>query len=155
MKKGKLVVTSNNAILDILFLIAPQYYTTDPIALDNLYAMIALVGNQVNQAILSCNYQMAYALLVAHYLTLQTNPNLGVYNNMHEGQLQLGINVSADTGFMQLTPYGRAYADLISRTVVGSTVTNLPPMLGGVASAYPVWCGCSSGYWQGSGGCGC
>jgi hypothetical protein len=139
---------SDNDVLNALFILAPQYYTTDPTIINQYYQLINLVRCQINTQILSCCGVMVFAFLVAHYLTLQTNPNLGMAANLHEGQLSVGFNVSADMGFLLLTPYGRAYADLIKRTVVGSTVTNLPVNLGGVATNAP-WgcCGQGLGAW--------
>jgi len=139
---------SDNAVLDALFILAPQFATTDPTKLAQYVALIDLVRCQINARILSCCGVMVFAFLVAHYLTLQTNPNLGMASNMTEGQLSIGFNVSADMGFLLLTPYGRAYADLIKRTVVGSTVTNLPVNLGGVQTNAP-WgcCGPGLGSW--------
>lgn len=139
---------SANDVLNALFLVAPQYYTTDPILLENLYGMIALVSPQVNAKVIGCNAALAAAFLTAAYLTLQTNPNLGVFSNMAEGQLSLGYNVGQDMSFLNTNPYGRAYIDIINRTVVGSTVTNLPVSLGGVLNNAPLGCGC---YGQGYG----
>lgn len=124
-------------------MIAPQYYTTDPVALANLEAMITLVLAQVNSRVLACNAALAAAFLTASYLSLQSNANLGVFNNMAEGQLSIGFNVAADMAFLNTNPYGRAYIDLINRSVVGSTVTNLPVSLGGVTNIGPVTCGCN------------
>ena len=134
---------SSNAVLNTLFIIAPQYYTTDQAQIDNLYAMIGLVIGQVNANALGCQAVLAAAFLTAAYLTLQSNPNLGVYGDMTEGQLHLGFNVDANIQFLNLNPYGRAYLDLIRRTgVVGGIVSNIPVVLGGVWSAVPVQCGC-------------
>lgn len=151
--------TSNSAILDVLFLIAPQFITADPVLLAQYNGIINLVRNMVNVQFLSCNAALAFAFLVAHYLTLTTNPNLGVYSNMTEGQLSLGINVAQDMNALNMTPYGRSYIELVNRTTVGSTVTNLPPALGGVATPI-LGVGCCGPYGLGygyglGGGCGC
>lgn len=141
---------SSSAILDALFLIAPQFQTSDPTILDNYYSLIELIRCQVNERILACCGVMVFAFLLAHYLTLQTNPNLGVYSQMAEGQLSIGFNVNADISVLNLTPYGRSYVDLINRTVVGSTVTNLPVVLGGVIQNMPLGC-CNGGFGWGFG----
>lgn len=139
---------SGQDVLDTLFLIAPQYYTVDQTQLDNLYAMIALVLKQVNANVLACNGVLAAAFLTAAYLSLQGNPSLGVYSNQTEGQLTIGYNVSQDMNFLNTNPYGRAYLDLISRSVVGTTVTNIPVVLGGVYNNVPLSCGCEGqGSW--------
>jgi hypothetical protein len=140
------MTVSVNDVLNTLFLIAPQYQTTDPVALQNLQNMIALVLTQINTQVLVCNAALAAAFLTAAYLTLSTNPLLGVFSNEAEGQLSLGFNVSADMSFLNTNPYGRAYIDLINRTVVGSTVTNLPVSLGGVINNVPLGCSCGQGF---------
>lgn len=143
---------SINAAIDALFLIAPQFYTTDPTKLESYTALASLIQCQINCKLLSCCGVMIFAFLLAHYLTLQGNPQLGVASNMAEGDLSIGFNVSSDMNALLLTPYGRSYLDLVKRTVVGSTVTNLPVVLGGVYQYVPA-CGCG-GYGYGlSGGC--
>lgn len=151
--------TSNSVILQVLFLIAPQFITTDPDKLAQYNAIIDLVRNQVNVRFLSCNAQLAFAFLVAHYLTVSTNPVIGVYSNMTEGQLSLGLNVAQDMNGLNMTPYGRSYLELVNRTTVGSTVTNLPVALGGVSNPL-LSAGCCTPYGLGygygyGGGCGC
>lgn len=138
---------SGNAILDALFVLAPNFYSTDPVVIARYNATIALIRCQVNERVLSCCGVMAYAYLLAHYLYLADNPNLGVASNIAEGQLSIGYNVNADMNFLNLSPYGRAYQDLIKRTVIGSTVTNLPVTLGGVIQNNPVGCGCNGYGW--------
>lgn len=137
---------SSNAILDALFVLAPNFYTTDTDTLARYNATIALIRCQVNEQILACCGVMVFAYLLAHYLTLALNPNLGIATDLSEGQLKIGYNVDAGIDFLDLTPYGRAYQDLISRTVVGSTVTNLPVTLGGVIQNNPLGC-CNGGGW--------
>lgn len=138
-------------VLDTLFLIAPQFYTTDQDKLTIYERYAQLISCQVNARLLSCCGVMIYALLLAHYLELQKNSNLGIASNMTEGDLSIGYNVSPDMNALLMTPYGRSYVDLVKRTVVGSTVTNLPPVLGGVYQYVPT-CGCG-GYGYGYGGC--
>jgi hypothetical protein len=145
---------SSNSVLDALYIIAPQFITTDPDRLAQYNAMFDLVKCQVNPRILSCCGVMVFAFLMAHYLTLADNPNLGIASNLTEGQLTIGYNVAADMDFLNLTPYGRSYQDLVKRTVVGSTVTNLPVSLGGVIQNMPVGCGCYGGWGWGSGNAG-
>lgn len=138
---------SSSAIIDALFLYAPQYYTVDPAELERYEGLIALIRCQVNETILACCGVSVYAFLLAHYLYLAANPTVGIASNMTEGQLSIGFNVSEGMSFLSLTPYGRAYQDLIKRTVIGSTVTNLPVSLGGVITNAPV--GCCNGYGYG------
>lgn len=145
---------SSSAILDALFALIPSYYSTDPVVLARYNALIALIRCQFNERVLSCCGVMAYVFLLAHYLTLGDNPNIGVYNNIKEGDLSLGFNVAPDMNSLNLTPWGRAYQDLIKRTVIGSTVTNLPPSLGGVIQNNPVNAGCCGGFGWGWGNAG-
>lgn len=140
---------SANAVLDALYVLAPQFITDDPATLARYNATIELIRCQINAQILSCCGVMVYAYLLAHYLTLALNPNLGVASNLAEGQLSIGYNVDAGISFLNLTPYGRAYQDLVDRTVEGSTVTNIPIQFGGVINNAPVGCGCYGyGYGQ-------
>lgn len=145
---------SSNAILDALFALIPSFYSTDPVVLARYNALIALIRCQFNERVLSCCGVMAYAFLLAHYITLGNNPNIGVYSDMTEGQLHLGFNVDPSVDVLNLTPWGRAYQDLIKRTVVGSTVTNLPVVLGGVIQNNPVNAGCCGGFGWGFGNAG-
>lgn len=145
---------SSSAILDALFALIPSYYSTDPVVLARYNTLIALIRCQFNESVLVCCGVMAYAFLLAHYLTMGDNPNIGVYSNITEGQLSLGFNVGQDMNALNLTPWGRAYQDLIKRTVVGSTVTNLPPSLGGVIQNNPLNSGCCGAFGWGSGNAG-
>ena len=119
----------NQKTLDTLFVIAPQFYTTDPVKLANYNTMIGLLRYQVNEELLSCGGVLAYVYLLAHWLQLQTSPQTGVANNLSEGELSIGLAISPDSSILNATQYGRLYKDLIKRTVIGSTVTNLPPHL--------------------------
>lgn len=151
---------SASTVIPALFIYAPQFYTTDPDRLAYLESLYTLLTCQVNFQLLSCCGPSVFALLMAHYLTLAANPNLGVLSNISEGDLSLGYNVASDMNAMEMTPYGRSYLDLVKRTVVGSTVTNLPVVFGGVLQNMPVTAGCNCGAgWgfgnAGFGGCGC
>lgn len=145
---------SSNTVISALFIYAPQFYTTDPDRLAYLEALYELLKCQVNAQLLSCCGVSIFAFLMAHYLTLAANPNLGITSNISEGDLSLGYNVAWNMEALQLTPYGRSYLDLVKRTIVGSTVTNLPVTLGGVISKYPVGCGCNGGWGWGFGNAG-
>jgi hypothetical protein len=126
------VSISNSEIINALFLLAPQFQTANTTQLDAINQLISLIQCQVNQKMLACCGVMVFAFLLAHYLTLSANQNLGVAASQAEGDLSISYNVSPDQNALLLTPYGRSYLDLIKRTVIGSTVTNLPISLGGV-----------------------
>jgi hypothetical protein len=147
---------SSETVLSALFTYAPQFYSTDPDILAGYQTLYNLVGCQINPNILSCCGVSVYAFLMAHYLTIAAAPTTGMQSNMTEGHLSIGFNVNPDMQALNLTPYGRMYIDLVRRTVVGSTVTNLPPQFGGINNNVPgLTCGCSNGFWAGGGGCGC
>ena len=149
---------SANTVISALFIYAPQFYTTDQARLAYLEELYALLTCQVNFQLLSCCGPSIFAFLMAHYLTLATNANLGVLTNISEGDLSLGYNVASDMNALEMTPYGRSYLDLVNRTIIGSTVTNLPVVLGGVQNNVPLGCGCYGGGWgygYGNAGCGC
>lgn len=149
---------SSSQVIPLLFVYAPQFYTTDPTQLAYYNTLYSALTCQVNAQFLSCCGPSVFAFLMAHYLTIANNPTIGMLSNIHEGALSLGYNVSADMDALLLTPYGRSYLDLVKRTTVGSTVSNLPPILGGVISNVPLTMGCSCGGGFGNGapgGCGC
>jgi len=145
---------SASTVIEALFIFAPQFYTTDPDRLAYLNTLYNFVKCQVNFQLLSCCGPTIFAFLMAHYLTLAQNPNFGVLSDIKEGDLSLGYNVSPDMSALELTPYGRSYLDLVKRTIVGSTVTNLPVTLGGVIQNMPVGCGCNGGWGWGFGNAG-
>lgn len=146
---------SANTVIAALFVYAPQFFTEDPTRLAYLEQLYNLVKCQVNAKLLSCCGVSVFAFLMAHYLTLAANPNYGVLSNISEGDLSLGYNVSPDMTALELTPYGRSYLDLVKRTVVGSTVTNLPIVLGGIRGPPVGCCGGGWGYGYGNAGGGC
>lgn len=146
---------SPNTVISALFLYAPQFYTTDPDRLAYYNSLYDFIKCQVNVQFLSCCGPSVFAFLMAHYLTLAANPNLGILTNIAEGDLSLGYNVASDMNALEMTPYGRSYLDLVKRTTLGSTVTNLPVVLGGVIQNMPLGCcgGGYGGYYSGGGGC--
>ena len=146
---------SPSTVIEALFIYAPQFATTDPDRLAYLLTLYNLVKCQVNFKLLSCCGPSVFAFLMAHYLTLAANPNAGVLSNIAEGDLSLGYNVASDMTALELTPYGRMYLDLVKRTVVGSTVTNLPIILGGVQGPPIGCCGGGFGWGYGNAGGGC
>lgn len=149
---------SASTVISALFVYAPQFYSVDPIVLAGYETLYTLLQCQVNAKVLSCCGVSVFAFLMAHYLTIAAQAAagnlLGLNSNLHEGDLSIGFNVSVDMNALNLTPYGRLYLDLIQRTTIGSFVTNLPPMLGGVISKYPVSCGCAGGFGWGFGNAG-
>lgn len=128
---------SNDQILALLFVIAPQFKTDDPVILAGYNALIDALRCMVNDRLLGCCAALAFANLLAHYLTLQTNPSLGISSSLTEGQLSIGLATTVGQNFFFSTPYGQAYWQLISKFRVGVYVTNSrrfyygPPCCGG------------------------
>ena len=117
---------SNSEILTLLYCIAPQFADPTSEQLDCYNTIIDALRCQVNAGIIGCCTTLAYVYLLAHMLTLQGNANIGVVSSMSEGQLSISFAVSQDSGFLNATPYGKAYEDLIKRTVFAPFVTNVP-----------------------------
>lgn len=117
---------SNNDILNLLYCIAPQFQTTDEDTIECYNTIIDNLRCQVNEGIVKCCTTLAYVYLLAHLLTIRNNPSLGVASSISEGDLSISYSVSSESSFLDLTPYGRAYLDLIKRTVFAPTVSNLP-----------------------------
>lgn len=129
-------------ILALLFIIAPQFSTTDPVKLAAYTSLIEALRCMINEAALGCCAVLAYANLLAHYLTLQLNPNLGIVSNMTEGQLSIGYATTVANGaFFNSTAYGQAYQQLIGRYKLGAYITNTRRGFYG-----PACCGGGQGY---------
>lgn len=123
---------SSQKILELLFIIAPQFKTTDPIKLAEYNALIDALRCLINEQALGCCATLAYANLLAHYITLQSNPVMGMASNLSEGQLSIGLTSSSgDHGFYYSTPYGMAYAQIVGRYKIGAYVSNTRGGIGG------------------------
>jgi len=118
---------SNEKILAVLFVIAPQFATTDPVKIASYNVLIEALECMINCQLLGCCAALAYANLLAHYLTMQTNPYLGVGTSISEGQLSLGFSSTTDGNFFGSSPYGQAYLNIVSRFKIGAMVTNALP----------------------------
>lgn len=110
---------TNQMILDLLFIIAPQFYTVDPVKLAQYNALIDALRCMVNVDLLGCCALLAFANLLAHYLTMSLNPYMGISNSISEGQLSLGLANTLNSGFLSGSPYGQAYQQLIGNFKVG------------------------------------
>lgn len=115
---------TNQQILDLLFVIAPQFATTDVTKLASYNSLIDALRCEVNERALGCCYILAIANLLAHYLVLSTNPILGIQTSIAEGQLSLGLASTVNSTFYASSPYGQAYTALIGKYKVGAYVTN-------------------------------
>lgn len=111
-------------ILDLMFSIAPQFETTDPVKLASYERLIDALRCMVNERLLGCCATLAFANLLAHYLSIQSNPSLGVTNSMTEGQLSISYANTVNASFYSSTPYGQAFKQLISNVVATPITTN-------------------------------
>lgn len=128
---------SNDQILALLFVIAPQFKTDDPVILAGYITLIDALRCMINVNVLGCCAALAFANLLAHYLTLQQNPLIGVSSSLSEGQLSIGLATTVNGNFFGSTAYGQAYLQLIGKYRIGVYVTNSrrfnhgPPCCGG------------------------
>lgn len=118
---------TNREILNLLFIIAPQFQTTDPEKLSQYNSLIDALRCMINCKLLGCCAALAFANLLAHYLTMQLNPYLGVQTNISEGQLSLGLANTVNSNFFSSTPYGQAYNNILAKFRIGALVTNVGP----------------------------
>lgn len=134
---------TNQEILNLLFAIAPQFATTDPVKLATYNTLIDALRCMINVTLLGCCAALAFANLLAHYLTLQLNPLVGITSNLTEGQLSIGLGSTVANGnFFFSTPYGQAYWQIVSKFKVGGFVTNAPRYGLGLGGFYgPSCCG--------------
>lgn len=131
-------------ILSLLFLIAPQFITTDPTKLAGYATLIEALRCMINESALGCCAALAFANLLAHYLTMSLNPTLGITTSLSEGQLSIGLGSTVANGdFFNSSPYGQAYQQLINRYKVGAYVTNTNQR----GWYGPTCCGGGQGYW--------
>lgn len=133
---------TDDEILALLFIIAPQFATTDPVKIAGYKLLIDALRCMVNESALGCCAVLAFANLLAHYLTLQLNPSLGITTSLSEGQLSIGFASTVGNGnFYSATAYGQQYQMLIGRYQVGAYVTNTRRGWYG-----PACCGGGQGY---------
>ena len=117
---------SNQQIISLLFCIAPQFQTTDEDTLECYDTIIDNLRCQINTSILKCCQTLAFAYLLAHMLTLRSSPQSGIASSLREGDLSISFAITAESSFLQLTPWGKAFLDLIKRSVFAPTISNLP-----------------------------
>ena len=115
---------SDIQILNLLFIIAPQFKTIDPIILAEYTILIESLRCMINEKALGCCATLAFANLLAHYLTVSINPQIGIATSLSEGSLSIGLSSTAGNGnFFFSTPYGQSYSNFLSRFKIGAYVT--------------------------------
>ena len=110
----------------MLFCIAPQFETDDEDKLACYNKIIDALRCQVNLKIIKCCGTLAYVYLLAHTLQIRSNPQTGIASSMSEGDLSISFAITSESGYLNSTSFGKAYLDLIKRTVFAPTVSNLP-----------------------------
>ena len=131
---------TNQEIIAMLFIIAPQFKTTDVATLVTYNTLIDVLWCEVNWPVVACCGILVIVYLLAHTLQIAANPMIGVTSNLSEGDLSIGYAVNANGSILDSTSYGKAYQDLIKRKVIGVFVSNLPP--GFNVQPYGGNCGC-------------
>lgn len=114
---------TNQQVIDVLFLIAHQFATDDPAKLNTYYLLLDQLRCMYNPKFWCCSGALALANLLAHYLTIANNPTTGTLSNMSEGELSIGYATSADQGFFELSPYGKAFQMMRRQLKAGPIVT--------------------------------
>lgn len=104
-------------ILRILFEIAPQFITDDPVILARYTSLIESLRCMINERAFGCCGALAFANLLAHYLMMQLNPSMGITNSLSEGQLSISYASTVNSNFYMSSPYGQAYMQLLKNTV--------------------------------------
>ncbi len=116
---------TDDQILALLFALAPQFATTDPVKIAAYKVLIDALRCMINESALGCCALLAFANLLAHYLTIQLNPSIGIQTSMSEGQLSIGYASNINSGdFYNSTPYGQQYQMLVKRFIFGAYVSN-------------------------------
>ena len=136
-------VTCEN-VSNILAIIWPNYSTTPTETIQLYYGLLYV---RVSQKALGLNSNMAFANLMAHYLTIATDPNYataGVLSDMKLGEANIrynnaGYNSSADPIWQDLkrTSYGITYFGIITSTIFPAVVSGQSLVMGGVPIALP------------------
>lgn len=113
---------TNEEVLEILFLIAPQFVTDDPVKLNQYIILLNQLRCMYNNKLWCCGGALALAQLLAHYLTIAQSPTTGSVSSMTEGQLSISYAVSSSENFWYLTPYGKAFISMRSQIKAGPLV---------------------------------
>ena len=133
---------TDQEILTALYAIAPQFANPDEATLLVYEQLISYIRCEVDTAVISCCAVLAFAYLLAHLLTIRTDPLTGVKNSLSEGELSIGLAIQANGSILDSTTYGKLYKDLIRRKVFAPFVTNVPPGFSPTGYGYYGSCGC-------------
>lgn len=113
---------TNEEVIALLFLIAPQFITTNPDKLNSYAVLLDQLRCMYNNSLWCCGGALALAQLLAHYLTIAQTPTTGLVSSMSEGQLSISYAVTASEQFWYLTPYGKAFVTMRSQIKAGPLV---------------------------------
>ena len=111
------------AATDVLFDVAPEFFTTDTSALARVSRFLGYAQQSVNSVSYGTNFSLATAYMAAHMLTMSARAGVGGAITMNEvGPFRQSFAAPGDKGgasdLMQ-TSYGRALLALrnqVSRT---------------------------------------
>lgn len=115
---------TNAEVLALLFAIAPQLATTDPVKLAQYNVILDSIRCLVNEKALGCCAALALANLLAHFIVMSNNPSLGITTSLTEGQLSIGLANTVGGSAYSATIYGQTYQMLIGKYKVGALVIN-------------------------------
>lgn len=99
---------TNQDIINMLFIIAPQFKTDDPAILQSYDTLIEALKCYVCESVFGKCYVLAFAYMLAHVLYLaQSGASIGGVSSLHEGGLSISFAVGK--GSLQDTVWGRQY----------------------------------------------
>lgn len=103
---------TNEEILAALFLIAPQFQTTDPVELARLNAIIDLLKCTICPNDFGKCYVLAFAYYLAHVLLINANAGtIGLATSLSEGGLSISFGTGG-IGGLDSTVFGRQFLAL-------------------------------------------
>lgn len=136
-------------VIAALLLIAPQFNEIDS---DTLQQYYELVYPRISYASFGSQYVIAYANMMAHYMSLALDPyynSAGTiskkqigdqsvsFNNTNKGASLLGFsNYAVDQDFCR-TKYGITYLSILASAILPATVSNRSLYMGGIRVPLP------------------
>lgn len=118
-------------IRDILFIIAPEFYTVDNTELTRINSVISLALNRINQTRWGVKADEGTAWLTAHMLKRSALATSGLTGNVAKEKLAdqeltyQSVSSNGLDGFYNTTIYGQEYLNLLK------TIRSTPLLWGG------------------------